>query len=195
MSRKGLSILELLVALSVLSLIALGLAGSLQLGTRVWDRALALGEHDTELVLRTRLRGWIAEAYPPRRKADFETIFEGRPDRLEFHTLAEIPSVPETHGLSVLLALEDSMLVMEVRYLDVEGTVLKEEQRILTRNASSLRVRYFSGRRDTETWADTWISRQNLPALVRISLDPGSTPAWPDMIVEPIYRTRSRPDP
>ena len=63
--ENGFSLLELLVALALLSVIGVGLAGAMRLGADTYSRAQSLEGHSAEISARARLRRLLEGATPP----------------------------------------------------------------------------------------------------------------------------------
>ncbi|RJQ16677.1 MAG: prepilin-type N-terminal cleavage/methylation domain-containing protein [Nitrospiraceae bacterium] len=85
MKNKGFTLLEIIIAVTILSLVAVIIGGAFRLGTRAWER----GEKDTASTQRLRvlssmLSQQIRSAYPYRMEIEDEdvVVFKGGPDSL-----------------------------------------------------------------------------------------------------------------
>lgn len=184
--RAGLSILELLIALAVLALIAAGLSGAMGLGIQVWDRSRALQDADTPVILRQRLRTWIAQAAPPTRLTNFSTAFSGASSNLSFVTFAETPFAPQAAALRVHLRLEEETLMLIYDELDDNGGTLATHEFPMTQ-ATDLSIGYFDVE-DRETgWQSAWTATHKLPDLIRIEAGIAPRTDWPVLIVETLF--------
>ncbi|WP_421700982.1 type II secretion system protein GspJ [Aliiroseovarius sp.] len=185
--RAGLSLFELLLSLALLALIAAALSGSLSLGLRLYERADQNAPELDALTLRLQLRHWLDRAAPPHLLTPFPAGFNGGPEQLTFTTLAETPFAPKAAALRVGITLQDDTLRLTATALDHEGKEIDSWTRDLATGAMGLRIHYYQPGEPTGQWLDTWPPGTALPALVRIELDPGSTPDWPELTQRPRY--------
>lgn len=186
----GFTLLELLVAITLLSLLSLALLGGLRLGARVWERSDQHNLKGSELRLsEAELRKHIERAWP-----FFDTSnpitphasFEGRADRLAFLTSA--PDIAPYGGyMRIQFALEQQSGVFQlVQYMEPElsedGTA---RRRVLAKGLTALRFSYFGreARNRPASWHDEWKGRTMLPELVRIETSHEGGPGGFQMIV------------
>jgi general secretion pathway protein J len=199
-SVRGFTLLELIIALSLLALMAAVLVGSVSLSARSWDGGEAKAVEISEMRQTQQfLREQISALYPQRvRKAvDLPLMFVG--DRDEIRYAATLP--PRVIGGGVYffrLALARDAnageLVLERLVPEPDAAVLPAfdtpERSILARGIAELRIGYF-GREpnavatDEPRWHDRWDDTQRLPDLVRIDVKPERGPPWPTLVVEP----------
>lgn len=181
--RSGLSVLELLIALAVLALIAVGLSGAMGLGIQVWDRSRALQDTETPVILRQRLRGWIEQASPPSRLTSFATAFKGGPDTLSFVTFAETPFAPDAAALRVQVGQTDGQIVLSYQELEDDGVVLARHSFPMVQ-ADEMRVGYYDADDAERGWQTDWTATHKLPDLIRIEAGPQPRTDWPVLIIE-----------
>lgn len=186
--RTGLSLFELLVSLALLALLSAGLAAALNIGAQLYSRTTTLGVADEQVVLRGRLRGWLASAVPPAQLVPFPSRFIGTAEGLEFTTLAETPFAPDASGLRVSLAFDGGELRMAVRTMSDDGSTLAEFDHLLTSDTGAGSISYFDASSDPPEWRGSWQETTRLPDLVQITTDPTSRPDWPEFTVRPILR-------
>jgi general secretion pathway protein J len=197
----GFSLLELVIALSLLAIIAALLTGSLSMAARSWDG----GEKKAGDVASMRqtqefLREQITAELPLRLKkvAEMPLMFSGEHDEIRY-AAALPPRVQEGGAWFFRLAVakdgDKSRLVLERTYPD--PTALENpqfsadaERSVLADGIAELTITYF-GRdenatdADTPTWRDRWDDKQRLPLLVKIEVKPQKGAAWPPLLVEP----------
>jgi general secretion pathway protein J len=196
----GFTLLELIIALSLLALMAAVLAGSVSLSARSWDG----GETKAVEVAEMRqtqefLRGQLVALYPQRlRKAvDVPLMFAG--EREEIRYAAALPPRVAEGGvyffrLSLVRGKDAGELVLERVVPEPDAAVLpafdKAERSILARGITEMRIGYF-GRdpnaavTDEPRWRDRWEDTQRLPDLVRIEVKTERGLPWPTLVVEP----------
>lgn len=182
-SRSGLSILELLVSLALLALIAGGLASSLNLGLRLFERSETLAETSAPLAIRARLRVYLSGAIPPSKLMPFPIAFTGSDTQFEFTTLRATPFAPEAAALRIRVAQNGDVLEARFTTVNQSGEVLNSWQEELAVLNGGLKISYFSADDADTGWQSTWENSARLPDLVRIETDQGSRPEWPEFTV------------
>ncbi|MBO6603899.1 MAG: prepilin-type N-terminal cleavage/methylation domain-containing protein [Roseicyclus sp.] len=187
-SQTGLSLFELLIALALLAVIAVGIASAFGLGVRLYDRTGALGELAPELAARTQLRTLMALATPPTQIATFPIVFEGETDALSFITRATPAGLSDAAALRVSVNQNGTELVMEIASLQDDGMVRQVWAFPLTLTSAPAEFSYFDDRTVPPEWRTTWDDENALPALVRITVPEGARPEWPDFTVRPVLR-------
>lgn len=193
--EAGLTLLELLVAMTLMALVAVVLLGGLRFGARVWEQSERHNIGGSEILLvQARLRHQIERAWPyfdTSDPANPHVAFDGRMDSLSF--LAPSPEEPAPGGYAeiVLIAVVEegeTRLVMRMRHqLAPDGTEPREET--LMEGFADLRFSYFGspgGERPPE-WQDEWTHRKRLPDLLRIEgqFVPAKGGIWPELVVAP----------
>lgn len=195
----GFTLVELLIALTLLGLLTTLIFGGLRLGARAWakvdDRATEAAD---QWAVEDVLRRAVTAAYPAFVSADpsDRTIaFDGSADALAL--LAPLPQAIGSGVTAQMRFLLDGngrsrSLVLGWR-LDlpaaVNGAPLPESQVKLLDHVYSLRFEYFGPAPGggASVWQSAWSGRSRLPDLVRIHLErDGASPTdWPDLLVEP----------
>jgi general secretion pathway protein J len=197
-SQPGFTLLELLVAITLLGLIATMAFSGLRLGTRAWETA-AEQDHEIYLVqqmLRTRLDAahLLTEFdLPPE---GTEPFFEGRRNRLSFLTV--LPDLFGVAGLHrVTLEVEgteggrrDLVLSWQLWRPGTEGPAPApddDSRRVLLDGIEAAEFTYFGFGPDyggRPRWQQAWRGRADLPSLVRIEVEKPGSP-WPSLVVAP----------
>ena len=198
--EDGFTLLELVIALSLLALMAAVLAGSVSLSAKSWDGGEAKAAEVSEMrQAQEFLRGQMTALYPQRMRkaADLPLMFAG--EREEIRYAAALPPRVIEGGvyffrLSLSGGAEAGELVLERTVPAPDAAALpafdKAERSILARGIAELRIGYF-GREpgaavtDEPRWRDRWEDTQRLPDLVRIEVKPERGLPWPALVVEP----------
>jgi general secretion pathway protein J len=193
--EAGFTLVELLAALALLSLLSVILLGSLHFGLKAWERGAVHADRvDHVALVQGFLRRAIEDAYP------FFTVdaatqgrveFEGTPSSLRL--LSSAAHALRSGGRSRL-----SLAAVQGRQgLDLVVTATPElarddgavTRKVLLADIQSIELSYFGrGRADREpAWHDRWTAEVRLPRLVRIrvSFPPGDHRLWPDLRVAP----------
>lgn len=196
---RGFTLVELVIAMTLMALIGVGLSGVLVIGARSASSAERKTEQArryriaTELIVR-QLRSTTALRLPEdenEEQGEGEDVayFIGESDRLSFITSA--PQAPENSGLAVVdLWVEDGQLMLsESPYflLASEGKIGAEFEKLtfaatLLYDVESISFEYQQSDLERETWADSWDASDDdaLPVAVRIEVKPSidGGPYW-----------------
>jgi general secretion pathway protein J len=198
---RGFTLLELLVAITLLGLLAGLLFGGLSFGIRVWEKGDAELEKIAELqIAQGLIRRLISRAMVSDLREDEDenaAIFEGTSDTLRFVGPPPAQSLPG--GLYRLsIGADDlsgkSRLVMSWRLLDADeretGAGEDENVVVLVEDIADVSIAFFgSADEDRESrWRDRWEDMSGLPLLVRIDVTfpEGDRRIWPELVVAPM---------
>jgi len=198
--QAGFTLLELLVAITLLGALMAALFGALRLGTRVWET----GEAQLDASARTQvvqdfLRQQLGQTVPLIQFADRGRIdsmlFVGTSDWVRF-----VSMLPEHLGAGArLMELErrestrsggSADLVIRIQPLDPtenDGATADDEERVLIENIESLEINYFGSASPNAkaVWWQQWQDQRDLPRLIRIRVDfpPDDRRLWPELII------------
>jgi general secretion pathway protein J len=192
--EAGFTLVELLVTVTLLSLLVLLLFGGMRFGVRAWDGAEAHGRRTDDLrVVQGLLRSEIEQAYP-RLDTDTDPLhpvvdFRGTATWVAF--LAPAPQAAGTPGRSrIVIAVErdgaNRRLAIHAAP-ELATTQATEWSSPLLRNVAAARFSYFDG----ANWLAAWSDAKTLPVLVRIQLTfaTGDGRDWPDLVIAPRIET------
>ena len=193
--QAGLTLLELLVAMTLLSMLLVMLFTSLHLGTRAWQRNKSQNTGvDDVRVVQELLRQALRQAYPLFMTTDSlhpRIDFIGRSDSLEFLGPSIVALLDGGRARIIVQAIQQrelQKLVMSVKPELADGTVSSVENELLT-DVQSIKYAYFGKmqKNDTPQWHDVWENKMEPPRLIRLHIQfpPGDTRFWPDLIVAP----------
>ncbi|MDA7966152.1 prepilin-type N-terminal cleavage/methylation domain-containing protein [Ruegeria sp.] len=184
-TRSGLSLFELLIALALLALIAVGLSGALGFAIAVYDRARLDPEQSERVALTARLRSWLTNAAPPAGIAPYPIDFIGDEKRLEFTTIHSKGFAPEAAALRILVENDAGNLVGTISEMNDDGEVSVVHTVIIAHDINPT-FSYFEVDPDDPSWSGTWSDVARLPDLVRIEGAKGDAAAWHTFIVKPL---------
>jgi general secretion pathway protein J len=196
--QGGFTLLELLIALTLLGLITVMLYGGLHLTIR----GAAIGERRAEASEQVRLiqsfiRREVSQVYPLvwRNQGRQRVAFKGRSEALHFAAilpahrgegglyLVSIEAVHNHQGYQLIF----SYRLARPEIQDFETKEAPQKPVVLVDDVERLEFLYY-GRQEEEDearWHSRWKDRKNLPRLVRLRLKTVSL-VWPDLVI-PIY--------
>lgn len=185
--EQGFTLVELLVTLTLLSLLLALLFGGLRFGVRAWDGAQAHGEGSDEMrVVQALLRHEIEQAYPSFDARDpLHPVVNFTGERESVTFLAPAPDAAGTVGRSWITlsagreGQEEHLAMRAVPELARTG----RWSSAILRNVAAVRFSYFGD----GGWTDTWRNAKTMPQLVRVHVEfkAGDRRVWPDLIVAP----------
>ena len=200
--QQGFTLLELLIALTLLGLILVLLFGGLRLGVRSWDTSQQqVDTLNSVRSLESFLRREMGVAQPYRWKIapSQKVAFLGERDKLSF--VAPLPSRIGDGGLyaiSITLEPQGKAKRMVLRYLPVNAqmqdfsTLAQSTPMVLADSELSqledIWFSYFGQENESVAprWMDRWESDKALPELIRIQVRHPNGGEWPDFVVAPM---------
>ena len=198
--RRGFTLLELMIALTLLALLTAVLFGSVRLVGRSTDGGEAKVEAASSMRLAEEFLRANLEAQHPlrmRKLVDWPLLFVGAGDELRY--ASELPARVAGGGiwfyrLAVHADEARAPLVLERIVPDLAADARPEfanaERSILAENIASLKIAYFGRDPDAApsvapSWHDQWTDTQRLPMMIRIDVTPKGGPPWPTLYVAP----------
>lgn len=192
---RGFTLLEVIVAVTIFSLVILLLFAGYRLGIRGWESGQRMHDAISEL----RLAGdfmhkYASQAFPlaVSQNNSWRLWFEGESQRLEF-----ITAMPQHLGEGGVYAMaltveeteEGSSLMVARRLLHPEVAAgrpgVDDPPRVLLKDLESARFEYYGarGEREEASWHRRWVNEQRLPFLVRLRLESKRVGEWPALVV------------
>jgi general secretion pathway protein J len=196
-NQAGFTLVEALVAVTLLSLLSIVLTRGLSFGIDAWARGSAHSDQlSRTLAVQGLLRDVMGQAYPYFLSSDPTrpyVDFEGTSQSLALLAPAPVAlggagrsrfrlSTAKRNGLSDLTMTSRE----ELATADGPSTV---EKKTLLAGAASIEFAYFGTLRSETAarWHDQWTGQTALPRLLRIQVrfPEGDTRPWPDLVIAP----------
>lgn len=191
--KAGFTLLELLVAMTLLGLLSVALFSGLRFGTQVWARSeAATAATDKVYAFQALLSREIARAYPL-----FVTGNDVTDAHVEFNGTSQAMRFlgPDPQGSGAMLKIELSAVrdgnAWAFEILKHPELSLAQNDTIMAelRGLRSAEFSYFGAQdeKSAPAWHTNWQHMKRLPALIRIRAKfvPGTGTAWPDLVVAP----------
>jgi len=187
--QAGFTLLELVVAITLMGLVLVVLYSGLRLGLNGWDS----GEQRAEATNRLRLvqeflRRQLAQSMTVYQTGDEQervVVFAGQANTIEF--VAPMLAQLGQGGLyRVRVEASDGRLWIRWRpYLPADPSAGEERETELLDGVSAVEWAYFGPEGDDDSqpqWRSDWTSPERRPVLVRLNLNLRGEP-WPDLVV------------
>jgi general secretion pathway protein J len=195
-AERGFTLVELLVAMTVLGLISLALLGSLRFGATAWNRSDGQGGSVEQIELaETVLRRALVSAYPylsASDPTDPHILFAGTDSRISF--LAPAPEALGGVGFArFTIAAEPGesgvrLMIGATLELATDGVAARPPS-VLVKGLDRVSFAYYGtdGPEAAPAWHDSWNDRFALPGMIRISgaFPVGDVRHWPDLVIAP----------
>jgi len=193
--QEGFTLLEVIIALTLLSLMMTVLFNGLRFGARAWDAAGArVTDAADHALVQQFIRRRLQQAQPVLWTQTMENpsaAFAGTPERLSF--VAPLPARRGVGGLYeftlAVTALDGvEQFVVSYRLFHPDTLADAEPQReLLAANVRRVTFSYFGTEEggDRLSWQNRWQERAQLPLLVRLQVEQDETAAlhWPPLTV------------
>jgi general secretion pathway protein J len=193
-NAHGFTMMEVLVAMTLLALLMTALSGSIGFVGRSWDRGWETSEKSASFSrIESTVRRMVERSFPvtvgAAKKQRF--LFEGTQTRLRL-VAHDAPggSTGALYVQEIAVAGTGSQRQLVYRqYLFRSGSVRPEsisEAQLLSGDFS-VAFSYFGSVRPTTppVWLESWTPDRALPALVQVKIDTGDETPWPPIIVRP----------
>ena len=198
--QLGFTLVELLIALTILAFVIVLCASGFTFATRVWDRVDQNSSHIDNLhavqgflrtslshsLVRDRLQVDQSGGVP---ESQLEQLFFG-----DAHNLSYISYSPQygtddyLYRYRLLFDAQKNNLVLSYSPYNIKTTNEKNSQNIsLVDGVKSLQIEYFSGFSDDQSqssWLTSWDDLYTLPLLVKVSVEFfDNTKSWPELVI------------
>lgn len=198
--RRGFTLVELLVVMTLLGLIATALFGGLRFGVRAWETGGARSAAFAEIeIAQSLLRRLLEQSLSLEDEEGFST-FLGEKDRVQFTAPAPAQfSLGGIYLFELVTEADEEHRKLVLRWELYRTENLEEpfenedttDQRTLIHNVEEIEFGYYGepeeNDRDDAKWHDTWEEANLPPGLVSVKLELAKQDPrdWPELRVAP----------
>ncbi len=187
--QAGFTLLELVVAITLMGLVLVVLYSGLRLGLNGWDSGEARAETTNRLrLVEEFLRRQLAQSmtvYWSNARQEKIVVFAGQANRIEF-VAPMLVQLGQGGLYRVRIESGDGRLWMRWRpYLPADPNAGEERETVLLEGVSNVEWAYFGPEHDDDPhpqWRSNWTSPARRPLLARLNLTVQGQP-WPDLVV------------
>lgn len=192
--QQGITLIEVLVALLLLSLLSAGIVSVFRFCERAYWQLTRVDAAQRELVAAQRfLRTVLESAYPfnPPATSPATMTFAGGPESLTITAPSPLSDGARGHRryeLFLRTQPDSSQKLMVRSSLDRHGAFGPAREELLVEKIQSLSWTYLEDQASAAPrWLDRWNASPRLPRLVRLHVEFAAKDArvWPDLIVDP----------
>jgi general secretion pathway protein J len=197
---QGFSLLELLIAMTIMGFILTLLFSGFRLASTSWDSAERHMDENSQLQIgRGFIKNILTQAYPYRwlKSPNQRLAFVGTPSSIRF--VAELPSHLSKGGFQQIFIdakQNDGKVELVFRRSDLKNTDTdfsigdEDSERVIINNAKNIVFSYFGTEsvdampEAPSSWLSEWNNPKQLPKLIRVNIE---TPmAFPDLLISPL---------
>ncbi|MEQ1781170.1 MAG: hypothetical protein ABMA14_07415 [Hyphomonadaceae bacterium] len=183
-TEAGFSLLETLLGLTLTAIIGMLMMGSMQMGTRVWERQRSSMQPGTEQLMLSQVSEWLAQAMQDKvRNYDTPVYAPFRGDEYALSFLHATPGLGDAPGVyTIKLELTEAEDCANGRdlYLDMSRDIVSDkleapvdapsERRRLIKCIETPSFIFWGDHANAgqKAWFSSWIDEPQLPGVVRL---------------------------
>jgi len=195
-SSRGFTLLEMLIAFSMMSLLFLALFSSFNTIARGWDAAdkKMLKTEDMRLISEF-LRSQLSQAMVVRVQGDDGSVYAFEGEDYFVRYAAPLQPLQNSGGVYLIelaVGVDASGKKLEMRYapyrpdLSWDDALGEVEPVLVYGGLSSVRFEYFAADNvdDEPSWEYAWMDKPVYPLLLKVILEDKDKRVWPELIVD-----------
>jgi general secretion pathway protein J len=198
---RGFTLIEVLIAMTLLSIMVVLLFGSLKICAQSWERGeKKIAEVNETAVVYNFFQQHLSAAKPLLNdftEEESKLSFQGDAQSLQF--VSAFPASAGRAGMQLFsLGLRDEEpragrvdgaeinVTLTPFFPITEGEAWNEEEAVLIDHVSHFALSYFGSDQETGEgrWQDEWLNRDILPRLIKVQIEREEENFWPDMVIE-----------
>ena len=196
--QRGFTLIELIIALLILSMVIVLCASGFRFGTRVWNTIDVQAEHvDNLQAVQGFIRSSISNAQVHDQfvedevEEELESLFIGESDHVRYVSNSPKFGVDDyLYQYDFYLDRDTNKLLLRYQPYNVPASKnAKESVSTLMEGVEDIQIQYFSGfvddAGDDNPWSPQWRGEFTLPLLVKINLiTKNNKYAWPELVIQ-----------
>lgn len=195
LANKGFTLIEVLIAMTLLSIMVVLLFSSLKICAYSWEKGESkITEVNEIAVVYNFFQRHLSVTKPLWNDLSEEEkvfSFQGRANSLKF--VSAFPASAARSGLQLFsldLQTEDNDQFINVTLTPffpvAEGETWHKEEVTLIKNVSDFTLAYFGSEDGVSqgNWTDEWLNKDTLPRLVKININLENGVYWPEIIID-----------
>ena len=197
-SQHGFTLIELIIALLILSMVIVLCASGFRFGTRVWNTIDLQAEHvDTLQAVQGFIRNSVSNAQVQDQfveddaEKELESLFIGDADHMRYVSNSPRYGVDDyLYQYDLYLDRDTNKLLLRFQPYNVSVQAdEKESVSTLMEGVEDIQIKYFSGFvdeiDDDDPWLSQWRGEFTLPLLVKINITTKNNKyAWPELVIQ-----------
>jgi len=198
----GFTLIEVMIAMTLLSLMVALLFGSLKTSAESWNKGeTKIAEVNEKAVVYQFFKRHLPSIRPlwdDFSDEERQFSFQGEQHKLQF--VSVFPASAGRKGFQLFeIVFDDNegqvKVLLTPFYPAVDEQQWEEEEVVLLDNVEEFKISYFGMESmDSEgMWADSWREKENLPSLIKITINLDKPGFWPEMIF-PLKLAAIKPD-
>ncbi|MCX7100607.1 MAG: prepilin-type N-terminal cleavage/methylation domain-containing protein [Methylobacter sp.] len=194
--NKGFTLIEVLIAMTLLSIMVVLLFTSLKICAQSWEQGeKKMSDVNEVAAVYNFFQRHLPSATPlwnDFSKADERTFsFQGKKQSLEF--VSTFPASAGKSGMQLFsldLVQKNNEKIINVTITPffpvTDGEEWKKEEAILLRHVEDFSLSYFGPAEEgaNSIWQDEWLTKNSQPQLIKIIINTKNGIYWPEMIIE-----------
>jgi len=190
--NTGFTLLEVMLAMTLLSIMVVLLFSSLKIGAESWNKGESkIAEVNEKAVVYQFFKRHLPSIRPLWDDfSDDERSFSFQGERDAFQFVSVFPVSAARKGLQLFKVAPDKSekgvikVILTPFYPTLEEQQWEPEEVVLLENVEEFEISYF-GKEDSDSdgvWVDSWQEKEYLPALLKIKITLEDQSYWPKMI-------------
>ena len=190
--NKGFTLLEVMLAMTLLSIMVVLLFSSLKIGAESWNKGESkIAEVNEKAVVYQFFKRHLPSIRPLWNDfSEDERSYSFKGERDTFQFVSVFPVSAARKGLQLFEVVPDKSekgvikVIVSPFYPTIEDQQWEPEEVVLLENVEEFEVSYF-GKEDSNSeavWLDSWQEKEYLPTLLKIKIVLEGHGYWPEMI-------------
>jgi len=188
---SGFTLLEVMLAMTLLSIMVTLLFASLKISAESWNKGEAkIAEVNEKAVVYQFFKRHLPAIQPLWGEfSEDERIFSFQGERDKFQFVSTFPASAGRKGLQLFEIVFDKpedhvKVILKPFYPTTDEQEWQQEEVILLTHVTEFKITYFAREmlNSEGEWLDSWMEKEQLPALIKIKIVLAKPGFWPEMV-------------